>query len=722
MLGAGQEASWRTAPLGALASGSCLAMRGGLVVREAMTLAGTARDDAPGSARASGRRHVVLGTAGHVDHGKTTLVKALTGIDTDRLPEEKLREMTIDLGFARVDLPSGRRASIIDVPGHERFVGNMLAGATGMDLVMMVVAADEGVMPQTVEHLDILDLLDVAAGIVVLTKADLVDEEMLEIVEEEVRAHLAGTFLEAAPVVPVSARTGRGLPALLAECDRILDEVEGKFPGGPARLAVDRAFTVAGFGTVITGTLLSGRLSVDQRLELLPESRQVRVRALEVHGERRAEAWAGERVAVNLAGLARAEVARGDVLATPEAFGATSRFDGELRYLARNERPLKHRQRVHLHTGTSEVVGRVLLLDGPQMAPGAVGLIQFQAEREMALGPRDRFIIRSYSPVETIGGGLVIDARPPLRRRRPGSRTAAAMVERLQALRRGDPEEITLRLMHQGVVPVARGELSRRIQADLRLSEVEAAELLGRLVERGAAVAIGEGSLVMTREAWAEVAERVTSYLAGYHERWSLRAGASRDEVRLEALQAMAPRDFAALLVRLEAEKHLAVAVGPAGGDRLALPGFGPHPTADQAFLLRRVLAALEEAGAAPPSPSELSGRLRSSAAPSQRRVWDEQFAELLRYMVAAGLLVMVSEEMYFAGQAVRRMVGELRRRLGPDDSFTVSDFRQWIGTSRKYAVPLLEHFDELAITRRRGDVRIAGPAMFGTEEAARQT
>jgi len=683
-------------------------------------LAGTARDDAPGAGVASGRRHVVLGTAGHVDHGKTTLVKALTGIDTDRLPEEKLREMTIDLGFARVDLPSGRRASIIDVPGHERFVGNMLAGATGMDLVMMVVAADEGVMPQTVEHLDILDLLDIAAGVVVLTKADLVDDEMLEIVEEEVRANLAGTFLEAAPVVPVSARTGRGLPALLAECDRTLDQVEGKFPGGPARLAVDRAFTAAGFGTVITGTLLSGRIAVDQRLELLPESRPVRVRALEVHGEPRKEAWAGERVAVNLAGLARADVARGDVLATPGAFGATSRFDGELRYLARNERPLKHRQRVHLHTGTSEVVGRTILLDGTQMLPGAVGLIQFQAEREIALGPRDRFIIRSYSPVETIGGGLVIDARPPLRRRRPGGRAAAAMVERLRTLRRGDPEEITLRLMHQGVAPVARGELSRRVQADLSLSEVEAAELLGRLMERGAAVAIGDGNLLMAREAWAEVVERVTSYLGGYHARWPLRSGASRDEVRLEALQSLAPREFAALLARLEVEKH--TAVGPAGGERLALPDFVPEPTPEQAGLLRQVLAALEDAGAAPPAPSELSVRLRSSAAPSQRRGWDEQFGELLRYMVAGGLLVMVAEEMYFAGQAVQGMVDELRRRLGPDDAFTVSDFRQWIGTSRKYAVPLLEHFDELAITRRRGDVRIAGPTLARTEEGTTKT
>ncbi len=380
-------------------------------------------DRAPGTAipqpEQVRRKHIVIGTAGHVDHGKTTLVKALTGVDTDRLPEEKLREMTIDLGFAQIELPSGRTASIVDVPGHERFVGNMLAGATGIDLVLFVVAADEGVMPQTTEHLDILTLLGIQTGIVVLTKADLVDDEWLDAVRDELAETAAGTFLAGAPSAAVSSRTGQGIAGLRSLIDEVLDTVPGKGASGPARVPVDRVFTVPGFGTVVTGTMVSGSVGAGDYLELLPSGIKVRVRSLQVHGEARDRAFAGERVALNLAGLERADVKRGEVLAAPGLFVPTQRFEGLFRYTDRVHREFRTRTRVHLHVGTAEVVGRLLLLEADVVETGSETLVQFHSESPLVVGPKDRFIVRSYSPRRTIGGGLVIDAAPPFRRSRP---------------------------------------------------------------------------------------------------------------------------------------------------------------------------------------------------------------------------------------------------------------------------------------------------------------
>jgi len=367
----------------------------------------------------------VVGTAGHIDHGKSALVKALTGIDPDRLEEEKRRGMTIDLGFAHFDLPGGRRVGIVDVPGHERLIRNMLAGATGIDLVLLVIAADEGVMPQTREHFDILRFLDVDRGLVVLNKIDLVtDPEWLLLVTEDVRALTAGTFLEGAPVIPVSARTGEGLPRLVAAIEEALAEVPARQVDAPTRIPVDRSFTMAGFGTVVTGTLWSGRVRTGDALELLPAGREVRVRHVQSHGVEVAEAVAGQRVALNIVGATKDEIARGHVLASPHSLAPTALFDARIRLLAGTP-PMGHHDRVRVYVGADEVIGRIRLLDRRSLGPGETAVAQVRLERPTVVARGDPFVLRRYSPMVTIGGGRAITAHAAVRRR--GAAAAAAV-------------------------------------------------------------------------------------------------------------------------------------------------------------------------------------------------------------------------------------------------------------------------------------------------------
>ncbi|MDP2873645.1 MAG: selenocysteine-specific translation elongation factor [Bacillota bacterium] len=667
---------------------------------------------APTSSSERQSKQVIIGTAGHVDHGKTSLVRALTGVETDRLPEEKRREMTIDLGFANFSLPSGRRASIVDVPGHERFVGNMLAGATGIDLVLFVVAADEGAMPQTFEHLDILDLLGLEVGIIVLTKTDLVEPDWLEMVQEEVREATAGTFLAAAPIVPVSSRTGHGLDELVRRCDEALDRVSGKAAYGPARLPVDRVFTVAGFGTVVTGTLLSGRVAVEDRLELLPAGREVRVRSLQVHGEDRPLALAGQRIAVNLAGLERSEVARGEVLASPGAFSPGDRFDGELRLVGRAPRALRSRSRVHLHTGTSEVIGRLLLLDRLLLEPGESALVQFHSEAPLVLGARDRFIIRSYSPVRTIGGGVVVDPHPPWRRRRlRGSRGAQAL-ESLRARQRGDPAEALTRVLQGAGGPLPRIALLQQAQLDSNLPPDDLEAAFAELLRRGSLRELDDAGQVMLSDLWEQTAEAALGWLARYHGEWPLRRGAGRDELRAALLPGWAPRRFATYLHSLAAAGRVELQE-----DRVAAAGHRPVLEGDLAELARWVQERFVEGGSSPPdrgelareiaqAPQKLPSRGRPGGAVNAQLLFDQVFD----YLLETAALVKVKDDIVFHRDVLARISEHLVRFLEERGSVTVSDFRQLIGTSRKYAVPLLEYFDARRVTRREGDVRFPGP------------
>src|SRR5512145_72517 len=403
--------------------------------------------------------HVVVGTAGHIDHGKTSLVKALTGIDTDRLPEEKARGITIDLGFAFLEEPDGLTIEIVDVPGHERFIKNMLAGIGGIDLAMLVVAADEGVMPQTREHFAICSLLHIPRGLVVLTKTDMVEPDWIELVRDDVATLVRGTFLDGCPIVPVSSKTGEGIPELRAALRTLAAQVPSRGTDQLPRLPVDRVFTIKGFGTVVTGTLMAGRFNVDDRVEIYPRGLAAKVRGLQTHNRSVPEARAGQRTAINLQGIERAAVERGDVVGLAGTLVASGLVDGTLELLSDAPRPLKPRDRVRFHAGTSEIMARVLLLDTGELSPGGRAFARFRLESPLVALPGDRYVIRSYSPMVTIGGGTLLDVAPPRFKRR-----TPALVAHLQLLERGTPDEIVEEhVRHVGAAGVRVAVLAARV-------------------------------------------------------------------------------------------------------------------------------------------------------------------------------------------------------------------------------------------------------------------
>ncbi len=631
---------------------------------------------------------IIVGTAGHVDHGKTQLVKALTGVDTDRLKEEKERGISIELGFAPLFLPSGITAGIVDVPGHERFVKNMLAGAGGIDLVLLVVAADEGVMPQTREHLDILELLQVQKGVVVLTKVDLVEDDWLLLVEEEVRELLRGTRLEDAPIVPVSVVTGEGLEELVRVLDRMAQEATPKPAAGPARLPIDRVFSVTGFGTVVTGTLFSGRIRTGDVLQVLPSGREGRVRSLQVHGARVEEACAGQRTAVNLVGVETGEIARGDVLATPGSFPVVRRLAASLHLLKHAARPLQHWQRVHFHLATREVLGRVRLLDREELRPGESALVQLELEAPVVAAAHDRFVIRSYSPVTTIGGGEVIEVGGNrCRRFRP------EVLARLERKLSGSPAARVAEELRAG-----RGALTpKELAARAGLSEAEAREIAAALAEAGEAQVFDFGNEVFVvsgsqMERWQE---EVTAALREYHRQFPLRPGFPKEELRSRLFSSLSPRLYQALLERWVEGGALTLA-----GQALALPDFAVRLTPEQE---RRVRAVLEKVGSqpfSPPTGEEIRAQLGADG-------------DLLQYCVQQGHLVKVGEDFYFAREAVRRAWEILEEHLRCHREITVAEARDLLGTSRRYCLPLLEHFDREKKTRRVGDKRV----LFGAEK-----
>ena len=609
----------------------------------------------------------VIGTAGHVDHGKTTLVRALTGVDTDRLPEEKRRGISIDLGFAALTLPSGRRAAIVDVPGHERFVKNMVAGATGIDCCLLVVAADEGVMPQTREHLDIVGLLGVRQGVVALTKADNVEADWLELIRSDLAEALAGTFLAAAPVVVCDGVTGRGVAELAATLDSILSAAPARSGAGSMRMPVDRVFTVAGFGTVVTGTLASGSVAVDDRLELMPAARPVRVRGLQVHGAAVERAYAGQRTAVNLAGIDRDEVGRGDVVATPGAVKAARVLAARLRLLGRAEKALATGARVHLHVGTAESVSRVVLLEADELAPGEEGFALLYPAEALALAAGDRFVIRRISPVTTIGGGTVLDVGRRYRRREPKGLAALAVRER------GDPKEL--------IRSALSGELPARVESG-------AEALAGELVASGEVLCVGD--LWHERAAFERLAERVGKTLAAYHARYPLRLGMPKEELRRSVWPSLEPKASNDLLAAL----HEVLTVD---GERVAAASWQVRLPGNLQAAADRLLADLAAAGLAP------AGLAQVLAA---ARVPPPEAEELIRWLVDTGEIIRVADDLALARAPLHAAVARVREHLAAHGAATMAELRDLLGTTRKYAVPLAEWMDRVHITRRQGDVR----------------
>ncbi len=631
-------------------------------------------------------KRVILGTAGHIDHGKTTLVKALTGIDTDRLREEKERGITIELGFAYLDLPSGVRIGIVDVPGHERFVRTMVAGAAGVDLVALVIAADEGVMPQTREHLETCELLGVKFGLVVLTKKDLVDEEWLELVTEEVKETLKGTFLEGAPVVAVSAVTGEGLPELIQVLEKLVAQVPDRSVEGPFRLPVDRVFTVKGFGTVVTGTTLSGRIRVGEEVMVYPQGHRSRVRRIQVHGEDREEALAGMRTALNLQGLEKEAVSRGDVVAEPEALKPSHILDLELFYLPSAPRPLKNLEKVHFHLGTSEVMGEIVLLGKDKLAPGERNVAQIRLAEPVVCLRGDRFVIRAGSPLITVGGGRVLN---PVAFRR--KRTKPWEREELERLLSEDPREIVrYHLQKAGEAGLKEGDLRLRVSVFGKTWE----ELLGDLKDEVVRVSGEEEDLLVWRPALEAYKEEIREALRKFHERFPLKPGLTKEELRARVSTRAHPRTFELALGEL-------LSAGEVVSERefLRLSSHRPVLPEEAEALKKRIEQIFLRAGFTPPDPGEALSRFRD-----QPRLAEDMF----HLLVQEGILVRLSEKLYFHRKVLEEARKRVLRFFEKHRELTVKDFRELTGgASRKYLIPLLEYLDREKVTIRVGDKRV---------------
>jgi selenocysteine-specific elongation factor len=626
-------------------------------------------------------KSVILGTAGHIDHGKTTLVKALTGVDTDRLEEERRRGISIDLGFARLDV-GDFRFGIIDVPGHERFVKNMLAGVGGIDLVALVVAADEGVMPQTREHLDIVDFLGVEHGVVALTKCDLVDEEMRDIAHLDVEEALKGTTLEGIPIVPVSATTGEGLPDFRDALREAAARVHPRSDDGPYRLPVDRVFTMEGFGTVVTGTGFAGSVRVGDRLDVLPLGKSVRVRRVQVHGEECDRAVAGQRTALALHGVAKDELRRGQQLVSPGSLAPSWMLDARLRVSRRWVRALRNRERVRFHLGSSEDLARVVLLDRDELAPGESGVVQLRMETPAVPAVGDRFVLRSYSPIQAMAGGTIIDPHPAKHRRYRAEELAA--IERREG---GGPVAILLEA-------VAAAGLAGAKTKDL----VEATSLSREEVERVVREEAASGNLriaangrILASDWWRIARRGILEEGERFRERHPLRWGPAREAIRSVVGQNVTPSVLGEILEELAGEGKLALA-----GEKVRVGG--GDVVFDGAALVERdrVEALYREAGCAAPD-------LKSVFSGSRDRALTE---EVVSALLDRGDLVKISEEILYHRDAWERARRALREIHARDGSITVGAFRDELGISRKYAVPLLETFDARRITRRDGDVR----------------
>ena len=616
----------------------------------------------------------VIGTAGHVDHGKSTLVEALTGIDPDRLREEKERGMTIDLGFAWLRLPGGDEVSIIDVPGHERFVNNMLAGVGGIDLALLVVAADESVMPQTREHLAILDLLSIGRGLVAVTKKDVVDEEWLDLVVADVEDFLKGTDLEGAPVIPVSAVTGDGLPLLVETIERLLGETEPKRDLGRPRLPIDRSFTMSGFGTVVTGTLIDGELEVGQELVLVVSDRTIRIRGLQTHRKKLEKAVPGSRVAANLSGVSHDDITRGEVLATPGWLRPSGAMDVHLRIIPDAPHPIRHNMFVTVHAGSSEVIGRVRLLDKERVEPGDSAWAQIKLNTPLAVVKGDCFVIRSSQT--TLGGGNIVD--PHARRHR---RMHEPLLERLAVMERGSDRDILLKAIEMSEPSEFRTLVNRaNLEPAAARAELEAMASENLVVTPGRN-AIGPRALVYTAAGWASVADRAREFLAAYHRQFPLRNGASKEELRSRLR--IPPQAFNNALPRLQEDGVLVEE-----GAVVRLPDHRRHLTDDQQRAADAYLRLLESQPYSPPTDSPID-------------------LEVLNLLDEEGKVVKVSESVVFATSAYSEMADRITAYIQDRGEITVADVRDLFGTSRKYALALMDYLDHRRVTRRVGDARV---------------
>lgn len=620
-------------------------------------------------------RHIILGTAGHIDHGKSSLVKALTGIDPDRLKEEKERGITIDIGFADISYPEeDLTVGIVDVPGHEKLISNMLAGAGGIDIVLMVIAADEGIMPQSREHLAICNLLKIKSGLIALTKTDLVEKEWIELVSDEVRGFVKGTFLEGAPLVPVSSRTGENLELLKIEIRDLALRVTPKTSGGLFRLPIDRVFSLKGFGTVVTGTAISGSISVDNMLEILPRNISTKVRGLHSHGKAITTAYAGQRVAVNLQSVEKEDLSRGDVAVTPASFSPTKTIDAFLELL--HDAPLlKSKSLVHFYIGTAETIARVILYGKEELKAGENCYCQFRLQDPVVSMSGDRYIIRRFSPLETLGGGAVLDPSPHRRRKKDG-------IQDLEEIHKGGlAQKISLKIEKAGITGISVNAINGWINADTQ-DIAAAVEMLKKADE-----IVQHEDILLHRKAFSLIQAKIAGLLGAYHKMHPLKPGMPKEEVRTHLKIDVKLFNFV-----LTGFKNITV-----DKDLVRLKDFRIALSTNEEANRSKIIEMLEQGGFQPPSKAEITEVLK---------IDQKQVSDILNILSQEKSIVRISDSLYLSAASYESMISSLKAFFLNKSEITVAEFRDILKTSRKFALSFLEYLDSNRITLRTGDVR----------------
>lgn len=629
-------------------------------------------------------KNIIVGTAGHIDHGKTTLVKALTGTDTDRLIEEKKRGITIDLGFAYFQLPSQRRAAIIDVPGHEKFIKNMLAGVGGIDIVLLVIAADEGFMPQTQEHLDILTILEVKKGIVVLTKTDLAEEEWLHFVEEEIQEKIAGTFLENAPFVRVSAKTGTGIMQLTELVDKMTEETETRNNKIPFRIPIDRVFSVIGFGTVITGTQIEGVANIGDAVSILPMGTNTKIRNIQVHGKNVQTSYAGQRVAVNLANVKKEDIIRGNVLAEYNSMHSTMMLDVKVNLLKNSKRIIDNRTRLRLYHGTSEILCRIVLLDKDELRPGESCYAQLRLEEEMVSKMGDHFVLRFYSPLETIGGGMILDPNPSKHRR-----FKEETIEELKIKEEGSSEDVVEKVIKRFSSAL---ENTAFYAKQTGLGETIIEKLITPLIEQRVIIRFLDNILIHYIFL-DEIEEKIINIINKYHQSNPLRQGISKEELRNKVIPKAKTKlfdEFLEYFIALDTIKQV--------DNSIALKNHEIEFSVEHKKIYNELTNSFTNAGFQPPSIEEIFKNAKNQ----------KNYQEMLHLLTEKGELIKINEEFYIHVNYYNKAIELLKQYIKENKEISLGQFRDLLNTTRKYALPLLEYFDQNKVTKRLGEKRIS--------------
>ncbi len=636
-------------------------------------------------------REIILGTAGHVDHGKTSLIRALTGIETDRLKEEKSRGITIELGFAYLDLPCGHRLGIVDVPGHEKFVRNMVAGAAGMDLVAFIVAADEGIMPQTREHFEICQLLGVRDGLIIITKKDMVDNEWLEMVREEVRDFFQDSFLDKAPMIAVSSVTGEGLDTVKQVLDKKIAAMSFHEEFGPFRLAVDRVFSMKGFGTVITGTALSGRVAVGDELMFYPGGLTAKIRGLQVHSREVEIVEAGHRTAINLQGIEKNEINRGDMAATPGSLVSSTLLDADLHYLGANSKELKNRTQVRVHVGTREVIGRIVLMESDVAQPGEEDFVQIILQEPVAVWPGDRYVVRSYSPITTIGGGSILN-NAPRKRKRTTQHDREMNRRAFSTCQNGSPEDkMLLFLEESGLEGLTTDQLAGRLGffGKKLKKELQAPLSSGKIM-----VVDSERQRLLAAPIVKQLTTTILSRLKQYHSGHPLKTGLAKEELRSQLKPAVDQKLFQFALGQLVKKKIIIQDQA-----EVRLTSFKVTLQVDEQAMREKIISLFRDAGLVPPNIKDVFNTMSKYP--------EAQVQQVIDLLLQEGRLIKVTESLYFHAEQLDQLAQQIAEYLQKKGEIDAPRFKNLTGLTRKFSIPLLEYFDKKKLTIRIGDKRV---------------